>query len=109
MLIDFSKIQETVVPNFKGGEKTLSRRAAGDELCLVMQGCLLPGASIGEHTHADSSEVIFVLSGTASIVCDGAEETVSIGQAHYCPKGSTHTMKNRGDGELRFLAVVPKQ
>ena len=62
-----------------------------------------------EHTHEDSCEIIYVLSGTASIVCDGVSETVEAGQAHYCPKGSTHVMKNNGDRDLVVFAVVPKQ
>ena len=70
---------------------------------------LIPGASIGMHTHEDSCEVIYVLSGTASFVFNGEPETVEAGQAHYCPKGGTHTMKNNGDCDLVFLAVVPKQ
>ena len=52
---------------------------------------------------------IFILSGTASIVCDGKPETLTAGQCHYCPKGSTHTMKNNGSDELTFFAVVPEQ
>ena len=109
MLIDFSKITELEAVGFKGGEGSLLRRPSGDEGCAVMRGRLLPGSSIGMHTHTDSCEVIYILSGTASITMNGVTETVAAGQAHYCPKGGTHTMKNHGDGELCFLAVVPKQ
>ena len=105
MLIDFSKLTETEQKNFKGGEGSYIRRFTGDEACTIMRGCLHPGSSIGEHTHEDSCEIIYVLSGTASIVC----ETVEAGQAHYCPKGSTHVMKNNGDRDLVVFAVVPKQ
>ncbi len=109
MLIDFSNLNEMTAEHFKGGEKSLARRVSGDEACTVMQGRLIPGASIGMHTHEDSCEVIYVLSGTASFVFNGEPETVDAGQAHYCPKGGTHTMKNNGDCDLVFLAVVPKQ
>ncbi len=109
MLIDFSKLTETEQKNFKGGEGSYIRRFTGDEACTIMRGCLRPGSSIGEHTHEDSCEIIYVLSGTASIVCDGVSETVEAGQAHYCPKGSTHVMKNNGDRDLVAFAAVPKQ
>ena len=109
MLIDFSVIPETEQKNFKGGEGSYCRSASGDEACTIMRGCLRPGSSIGEHTHVDSCEVIYVLSGTATIVCDGVSETVEAGQTHYCPKGSTHTMKNNGESDLVVFAIVPKQ
>lgn len=109
MLIDFSKITELEAAGFKGGEGSLLRRPSGDERCTIMRGRLLPGSSIGMHTHTDSCEIIYILSGTASITMNGEPETVAAGQVHYCPKGGTHTMKNHGDSELCFLAVVPKQ
>ena len=109
MLIDFSKMEETLFPNFKGGEKQYAARRFSDGQNSIMRGRLIPGASIGTHTHETSSEMIFILSGTASIVCDGKPETLTAGQCHYCPKGSTHTMKNNGTDELTFFAVVPEQ
>ena len=109
MLIDFPKMEETLFPNFKGGEKEYAARRFSDGQNSIMRGRLIPGASIGTHTHETSSEMIFILSGTASIVCDGKLETLTAGQGHYCPKGSTHTMKNNGSDELTFFAVVPEQ
>lgn len=109
MLLEFDTIEETVHQNFKGGEKTFSHSVYGDDLNRIMRGRLLSGASIGAHCHETSSEIIYILSGTATVICDGTEETVSAGQCHYCPKGSTHTMKNNGTEELVFFAVVPQQ
>lgn len=109
MLLDFASMEETVHQNFKGGESQFSHRVFGDAHCRIMRGCLISGASIGTHSHETSCEIIYILSGTASIVCDGKPETLTVGQCHYCPKGSTHTMKNNGADELTFFAVVPEQ
>ena len=109
MKIDFDAIPVAVTPHMKGGEKEVASRRFQDELGGILQGKLIPGASIGTHTHETSSEMIFILSGTASIVCDGKPETLTAGQCHYCPKGSTHTMKNNGPDELIFFTVVPEQ
>ena len=109
MLIDFPMMEETIFPNFKGGEKENAAKMFFDGKNRIMRGRLIPGASIGMHTHETSSEVIYILSGTASILCDGKPETLTAGQCHYCPKGSTHTMKNNGTDELTFFAVVPEQ
>ena len=109
MTIDFSKIPEQVVPNFKGGEKELQKRAFSDDMVTVMLDRLAPGASIGVHTHVDNCEVMYILSGTATYSTPDGEEIVPAGQSHYCPKGGTHGMKNNGPDELVFFAVVPKQ
>ncbi len=109
MTIDFSKIPEQAVPNFKGGEKELCKRAFTDGSVIVMLDRLVPGASIGVHTHVSDCEVIYILSGTATFATPDGDEVVPAGQSHYCPKGGTHGMKNNGPDELVFFAVVPKQ
>ena len=109
MTIDFSKIAEQCVPNAKGGEKELLKRAFSDGAVTVMLDRLASGASIGVHTHSDDCEIVYILSGTATFLTPDGEETVPAGCCHYCPKGGTHGLKNNGADELKFFAVVPKQ
>ena len=116
MIIDFSKMDVTVLPNFKGGEKEFAANMFFDGTNRIFKGILVPGATIGMHTHDDSCEVIFILSGHGTIVEKepGAEsETVSpvaSGDCLYCPKGHSHSLQNTSkDGDLVFYAVVPKQ
>lgn len=109
MLIDFSKAEETVMTAFKGGEKELRASMYVDERNRIMRGRLVPGASIGLHTHDTSSEVIFFLEGSGKTVLDGKEERVRAGMCHYCPKGHSHTLINDTDEDLVFYAVVPQQ
>jgi quercetin dioxygenase-like cupin family protein len=109
MKIDFKQVEEQVLPKFKGGEKQLVAKMFTDEHNRIMKACLVPGASIGMHTHDTSSEIIFVLSGQGRAVCNGAEERLQAGDCHYCPKGSAHTFINDGDEDLIFFAVVPQQ
>ena len=109
MLIDFSTMEETVIPHFKGGEKETAAQMFTDENGKIMRGRLIPGASIGLHTHETSSEIIHILAGKARIIMDGAEEMALPGQVHYCPKGHTHTTISAGDEGLLMLAVVPEQ
>ena len=66
MLIDFSKIEEVRVPNFKGGEKELLKKAYADGRNCIMLDRLMPGASIGRHTHETNSEIMYIVSGTAT-------------------------------------------
>jgi mannose-6-phosphate isomerase-like protein (cupin superfamily) len=109
MKIDFNTIQRTAKPNFKGGEKEYNVKMFDDGLNKIMDGLLVPGASIGLHTHDTSSEIIFITGGSGKAIYDGKEERVSAGDCHYCPKGHAHTLINDGTENLTFLAVVPEQ
>ena len=63
MKVNFSQMEETVLPNFMGGEKSVRARMRVDENGKIMCGVLEPGASIGLHTHTTSSEIVYILSG----------------------------------------------
>ena len=117
MMIDFSQMEETVLPNFKGGEKHFAANMFFDGTNRIFKGRLVPGATIGMHTHEDSCEVIFILEGRGVIVekdCGGVSDgeavsDVTAGQCLYCPKGGSHSLQNHSDEDLVFYAVVPKQ
>ena len=115
MIIDFNKMDITVLPNFKGGEKEFAANMFFDGTNRIFKGRLVPGATIGMHTHEDSCEVIFITGGCGSIFERTPENedtlrSVSEGDCIYCPKGHTHSLMNSSEeGNLTFLAVVPKQ
>lgn len=109
MKFDYTQEPMKEYPNFKGGEKSLLAAISFDGLNRVLRGRLVPGASIGLHTHDDSSEVIYVIAGEPSIITDGQAERYAPGQAHYCPKGHAHTMVNDTAADVEFFAVVPIQ
>ena len=116
MIIDFSKMDVTVLPNFKGGEKEFAANMFFDGTNRIFKGVLVPGATIGMHTHDDSCEVIFILEGSGTIleIEPGSSEEkvapVSAGDCLYCPKGHTHSLRNTSsDCDLVFYAVVPQQ
>ena len=50
-----------------------------------------------------------IVSGTATFTVGDTVETVQAGQCHYCPKGGTHMLQNRGGEPLVFFAVVTEQ
>jgi mannose-6-phosphate isomerase-like protein (cupin superfamily) len=117
MIIDFKNMDVTVLPNFKGGEKEFAANMFFDGTNRIFKGRLVPGASIGMHTHDDSCEVIFILSGNGLIHEKGPGEqevscsAVSAGDCLYCPKGHTHSLVNpdSSESDLIFYAVVPQQ
>ena len=109
MKLDFSSIDENILPGFKGGEKSLAARMFSDGVNKIMKARLVPGASIGMHTHEDSSEIILILSGRGYAVFDGVRTDLVRGDVHPCPKGHTHCLVNDGPEDLEFFAVVPQQ
>lgn len=109
MLIKFEEMNTTHLTNFYGGDKELSAKMYRDECNKILKGTLIPGANIGLHRHETSSEIIFVLSGEGSVLCDGKIELLKVGDCHYCKKGSEHSLRNDGAENLVFYAVVPEQ
>lgn len=84
-------------------------RMFSDGLNKIMMSRLEPGASIGMHTHEDSSEIILILSGSGYTVYDGERIGLKSGDVHYCAKGHSHCLVNDGNEDLKFFAVVPQQ
>lgn len=109
MKIDFNTIEENLIPNFKGGEKEFAVRMFSDSLNTVLKGRLTPGASIGMHTHEESSEIMFITSGSGYVDYEGTIIPLTAGDTHYCPKGHRHSLVNDSDVDLEFSAVVPAQ
>ena len=107
MKIDFDHMEEQALAHFKGGEQVTYARIFNDKGARSMHGRLEPGTSIGLHTHEGSSEVVYVLSGTGTVLYDGEEIQVGPGDCHYCPEGHAHSLINTGTEELRIFAVVP--
>ena len=109
MLIEFPKVDEVMEHHFKGGEKDtgMKRVSFGDSRVMIIR--LEPGASIGEHTHSDNCEVFYFLSGSGKCLYDGQWEPVAAGNAHYCPKGHSHSLVNTGDEDLVLFATVIAQ
>lgn len=109
MLISFDDLETTVIPNFYGGEQSISAKMSVDPLNKILLGKLEPGASIGLHEHKTSSEIIYFLEGEGTVLFDGHDEAVTAGACHYCPKGHKHSLMNTGKSTLVFFAVVPEQ
>lgn len=110
MVIRQADIEISHLENFKGGEKHLEAKMFFDGTNRILTNArLIPGASIGMHTHEDSCEVIFILEGCGSLLEDGTKKEVQAGDCLYCPKGGSHSLVNDSGSDLLFCAVVPQQ
>lgn len=107
MIIDFNNLESKHYDNFKGGEKYVDAVMFVDDNNRMMHGVLIPGASIGLHTHQGTSEVIYILKGEAKAIYDGKEEHLKAGMCHYCEEGHEHTMINESNENMEYFAVIP--
>lgn len=107
MTIDFTKMNETVIPNFNGGEGKVSVRMFTDGFGKILTVRIEKGSSIGMHRHENNFEAEFVLKGKARCICDGQEEILLPGMCHYCQNGSEHSMESIGEEDLVLYCVVP--
>lgn len=106
MIIDYGKIEEKAIANFKGGEKTFNVKMFTDENNKIMMGRLEPGASIGLHTHEGNSEIILISEGKGKVLYNGEYLALKAGDVHYCPMGQEHSLINDSNEDLKFFAVV---
>ena len=107
MKLDYNNIEESVMPQFYGGEGVTRTRRYSDGLNKIMMGILDVGCSIGFHTHEKNSEVIYIKSGKARCLYDDGEEQLMPGDVHYCPMGHSHSLINDSDSEpLEYFAIV---
>jgi quercetin dioxygenase-like cupin family protein len=109
MLLPLHSLPAVAVPHFKGGEKEALVQKFEDAGGKILILTLVPGASIGLHTHADSSESIYVLSGCGMADGSDGQERLTPGVCHYCAKGHSHGIVNDGTEDLVLFAVVPRQ
>lgn len=109
MVINFDEIKEQILPEFFGGMKQMNTHMYTDDANKIFTASLEPGASIGEHLHDGTSEIIYILKGSGIGTVDGQETQVKPGMCQYCRSGHTHSLVNTGDETLEFFAVVAKQ
>lgn len=109
MKINLNAIPIVHVLQMKGGEKEVATQRFQDELGGILQGRLIPGASIGLHTHEENYEVIYILSGHGVMLCGGERELLGPGDCSYCPQGVSHSLVNNGEEDLVFFAVLPNR
>lgn len=109
MLISFDAMDYLKRENVFDGNGTYEVKRTDAEEDRVLVGKLAPGASIGMHTHEDSMEAMYFLSGEGIAVCDGKTEKLEAGVCHYCPQHHSHSVTNVGSDELVFFAVVAKK
>ncbi len=77
-----------------------------DKCRLYAEITLAPGCSIGYHEHQNECETFYILQGIGTYNDNGTERTVQPGEVTRCPDGTSHGIKNNGDKDLVFMALI---
>ena len=85
MLINFDRMDDTVLEHFKGGEGTFAPKMFSDTHNKILRGRLLPHSSIGLQTHEGNSEIILILSGTGKVLYEGDTIALKAGDTVLLP------------------------
>lgn len=81
-----------------------------DEFTVSVRLCakltLLPGTSIGKHTHEKEAEIFIVLSGTAEVTDGEVTQIISAGDATLTNPGESHSITAIGDKPVEIVAII---
>lgn len=101
-----------VIENFKDGTGTTTIRKylnpdeMGGAGRMFAQFVISVGGSIGVHEHVGEQEVYHITEGRGEYTDDGEVYEVHAGDTLICKDGSSHGIKNIGQGELKYTALI---
>ena len=73
---------------------------------LVVHCTIPPGGGHPFHTHPNKEEVIYVIEGEAEQWLEQEKQTLGPGSSVYVPKSAVHATFNRGETDLKFIAII---
>ena len=96
----------------RGGEKyvqftDLSARVP-DNVRVYSILTLIPGASIGYHTHRGEMELVYFMEGTCRVQDDDKTYYATAGDSMIVASGHSHGMENTGDGDAVLVSIIIK-
>jgi mannose-6-phosphate isomerase-like protein (cupin superfamily) len=73
---------------------------------LIAEVTLPPGASIGDHAHAEEAEYYLIISGSGMVNDNGIDTPINAGDSVITKDGTSHNIRNTGNVPLVFYAVI---
>lgn len=87
-------------------EALLTGTELGEHCRMFSKVTIPPQSELGYHEHHGESETYYVLSGKAVYNDNGKEITAEPGDVFVCEDGNGHGVKNTGDEDLVFVALI---
>ena len=87
-------------------KKLLSATELKDKVGMFAEITLKPGCSLGYHVHSDNAEAYYILSGEGEYDDNGEIRTVKPGDVTYTSDGKGHSLENKSQNDLVFIALI---
>ena len=101
-----------IIRNMRGGEgevrikRLLDATQLNGKCGMYAEVTIGVGSSLGYHEHHNESETYYILSGVGEYNDNGQARTVGAGDVTFTPDGQGHGIKNIGDADLVFMALI---
>ena len=111
MLIKRNEMKTEVKEKMRGGEGKAQLVYLVDcenekNIRLLAEITLMPGCSIGSHSHEAETEYFVILSGEGMVNDNGTEKPVKAGDTMITGNGAAHSIRNNGSVPLVFHAII---
>lgn len=82
-----------LIADGKGSARVLLDEAAGLKEAAMTELLMSPGAAVAEHVHDRSAELLYVISGRASMTMGDKTYEIGPGTSIYIPAGTKHSVR----------------
>jgi mannose-6-phosphate isomerase-like protein (cupin superfamily) len=78
--------------------------ATGTQVQVVVMS-IPPGDEIGEETHADNDQTLYLAEGAGRVVLDGQSSDFTVGDLVLVPAGTRHNFITTGDDPMKIITT----
>lgn len=90
-------------------EGLITPEQMGEHCKMFSRVTLKPNCELGHHEHHGETETYYVLSGKGLYDDNGKAIPVEAGDVVFCEDGNGHGLKNTGNEDLSFVALILKK
>lgn len=90
-------------------EHLINEEQSGAASRMFAEVTLEPGCTLGYHEHHGESETYYLLTGEGIYQDNDKEYPVKAGDVTFCDDNNGHGLKNTGDCDLKFIALILKK
>ena len=90
-------------------EKLLEGERLSGKVTLFAKVTILPGDELPYHEHHGETETYYLTKGAGIYNDNGKEYPVEVGDVTFCADGNGHGIKNAGEEDLVFVALILKE
>ena len=81
----------------------------GEHCKMFSKVTLPPHCELGYHEHHGETETYYILTGTGMYDDNGKAVSAEAGDVFFCKDGDGHGLKNTGEEDLSFVALILKK